>query len=36
MSQLPEHVRRNEALWDVRAGEYSAAGERGWAQAEPA
>ena len=36
MSQLPEHVRRNEALWDSRAGDYAAPGERGWAQVEPA
>lgn len=33
---MPEHVRRNEALWDDRAGQYTASGERGWARDEPA
>src|SRR5437879_6125273 len=35
MSELPEHVRRNRVMWDDRAKEFAAAGERGWAQAEP-
>jgi SAM-dependent methyltransferase len=30
-----EHVRRNRALWDAWAADYVAAGERGWARAEP-
>jgi SAM-dependent methyltransferase len=30
-----EHVRRNRARWDVKAKSYGAAGERGWARAEP-
>lgn len=35
MSELPEHVRRNRALWDDWAAKYAEAGERGWAQAAP-
>jgi len=35
MSHLPEHVRRNRAVWDEWAGSYAEAGERGWAQASP-
>jgi SAM-dependent methyltransferase len=31
MSDLPEHVRKNRAKWDVLAKDYAAAGERGWA-----
>jgi SAM-dependent methyltransferase len=31
-----DHIRRNRALWDAWAAEYVAAGERAWAQAEPA
>ncbi len=34
-TDLPEHVHRNRALWDAQAKDYVAAGERGWAQAEP-
>ena len=32
MSELPEHVRRNRALWDDWAQKYVASGERGWAE----
>ncbi len=35
MSELPEHVRRNRALWDERAKEYALAGERGWVEDTP-
>ena len=35
MSDLPDHVRRNRAVWDRLAHEYVAAGERSWAAAEP-
>jgi SAM-dependent methyltransferase len=35
MSDLPEHVRRNRAAWDVMARDYVAAGERGWARRDP-
>lgn len=35
MSELPEHVRRNRALWDAWAAGYAAAGERAWAENEP-
>jgi len=35
MTDLPEHVRRNRALWDDWAVKYAEAGERGWAQAAP-
>jgi SAM-dependent methyltransferase len=35
MEQLPEHVERNRAQWDLWASEYRRAGERNWAQAEP-
>lgn len=31
MSDLPEHVRRNRALWDDWARKYVAAGEAAWA-----
>ncbi len=30
MSELPEHVRRNRARWDARAGEYAHHGEESW------
>src|SRR5215510_16293826 len=33
--RLPEHVRRNRALWDAWAADYAAAGARAWARAEP-
>ncbi|HET7677382.1 MAG TPA: class I SAM-dependent methyltransferase [Candidatus Limnocylindrales bacterium] len=32
---LPDHVRRNRALWDGYAAQYAAAGERAWAEGEP-
>ncbi len=35
MSDLPEHVRRNRALWDGWAPQYVAPGEENWAAAEP-
>jgi SAM-dependent methyltransferase len=35
MSDLPEHVRRNRAMWDDWASRYSAAGERAWADNAP-
>jgi SAM-dependent methyltransferase len=35
MSKLPEHVRRNRALWDDWAQKFIASGERGWAQDTP-
>ena len=35
MTELPEHVVRNRALWDDRAKEYVAGGERRWARGEP-
>jgi SAM-dependent methyltransferase len=35
MAELPEHVRRNRALWDEWAEKYAASGERGWAEATP-
>ena len=35
MSELPEHVARNRALWDDWAAKYVASGERRWARAEP-
>lgn len=35
MSALPEHVRRNRAVWDDRAREYVAAGEESWSAATP-
>jgi SAM-dependent methyltransferase len=34
-NELPEHVRRNRALWDRWADNYVAAGERGWASDAP-
>jgi SAM-dependent methyltransferase len=34
-SGLPEHVRRNRAVWDLEAANYVGAGERAWARAEP-
>ncbi len=36
MSELPEHVRRNRAMWDDWAKKFAAAGERAWAKNEPA
>lgn len=36
MSELPEHVWRNRAMWDDWAKKFAAAGERGWAQNAPA
>jgi SAM-dependent methyltransferase len=36
MSKLPEHVARNRAYWDDLARQYVEAGERAWAQEEPA
>jgi len=35
MTELPEHVLRNRAVWDDRAKEYVASGERRWARDEP-
>lgn len=35
MSDLPEHVRRNRALWDDWAQQYAAAGEAAWAAETP-
>ena len=35
MTDLPEHVRRNRAMWDEWAQKFAAAGERGWAQSAP-
>src|SRR6266581_5879197 len=35
MSDLPDHVRRNRALWDDWARQYVASGEEGWAAVEP-
>jgi SAM-dependent methyltransferase len=35
MNDLPEHVRRNRALWDEWAGQYVGPGEECWAAAEP-
>src|SRR5262245_7261569 len=35
MSDLPEHVRRNRALWNEWAAQYVAPGEECWAAAEP-
>jgi len=35
VSDLPDHVRRNRALWDDWARQYVASGERNWAAAEP-
>ncbi len=35
MEELPEHVRRNRAVWDELAAEYVEDGERKWAAAEP-
>ncbi|HXM19660.1 MAG TPA: class I SAM-dependent methyltransferase, partial [Terriglobales bacterium] len=36
MSKLLEHVARNRAYWDDLARQYVEAGERAWAQEEPA
>lgn len=33
--ELPEHVRRNRAHWDVQAAAYVASGERAWEEQEP-
>jgi len=35
MSELPEHVVRNRALWDAWAAKYVESGERGWAEETP-
>lgn len=35
MSDLPEHVRRNRALWDEWAANYEKAGERAWLESPP-
>jgi len=35
MSELPEHVRRNRALWDDWAEKFVASGERSWARNTP-
>ncbi len=35
MSELPEHVRRNRAMWDDWAKQYATAGERAWARDTP-
>jgi SAM-dependent methyltransferase len=35
VSELPEHVARNRASWDIWAGEYEDAGRRNWAADEP-
>jgi SAM-dependent methyltransferase len=35
MNDLPDHVRRNRALWDDWASQYVAPGEESWAAAEP-
>src|SRR5262249_26245994 len=34
-TQVPEHVRRNRALWDAQAPEWVGLDERAWAQLEP-
>ena len=36
MSELPDHVRRNRALWDGWAPEFAAPGEANWAREAPA
>jgi SAM-dependent methyltransferase len=36
MNELPEHVQRNRVQWDAWADDYTAAGRRNWASAEPA
>ncbi len=33
--ELPDHVRRNQAAWDLLAAEYEERGHRSWAQTEP-
>jgi SAM-dependent methyltransferase len=35
MEELPEHVRRNRAVWDVWAADYAEAGRRKWRDPEP-
>ncbi len=35
MADLPEHVRRNRAVWDVWAAEYVSGAERNWQQSTP-
>jgi len=35
MSELPEHVRRNRAYWDVRSAEFEGPGLRNWSSDEP-
>ena len=32
---MPDHVHRNRSAWDRWAPDYAAAGQRGWAAAEP-
>jgi hypothetical protein len=34
MSQLPEHVRRNRAVWDVWARDYAGPGEAAWGRSQ--
>jgi SAM-dependent methyltransferase len=35
MSEAPDHVRLNRALWDVKSTEYADIGRRSWAEPEP-
>jgi SAM-dependent methyltransferase len=35
MDELPEHVRRNRAMWDEWAKQFATAGERAWAENQP-
>jgi len=35
MSELPDHVRLNRALWDGKSTEYAGIGRRSWAEPEP-
>lgn len=35
MKELPEHVRRNRALWDDWAQKFVASGEKSWARDTP-
>ena len=34
-TDLPDHVRKNRAVWDKLSSEYARPGERAWASAEP-
>jgi len=34
-TDLPEHVRKNRAAWDVMAKDYVETGEHAWAETEP-